>query len=696
MKIKEIYIFLFLSLIANISTKAQAYIGYVYPAGGQQGKSVEVVVGGQNLSDVKGVFINGKEITGAIIEKIPVNLKEKSLRIKEQDIPQIEEKVKLKINIGKKAELGLHDLRLETESGFTNRVFFEVNELPETNEVEPNDVPSNACQLPKLPCVVNGQILPGERDCFRFSASKGETIVCYTRARLLVPYLADAVPGWFQPILTLRNAEGKEVAYNDDFGDNPDPVIIYKVPQTGNYTVEIKDAVYRGREDFVYRISIGEIPFVKSIFPLGGATGQKTKVALEGVNLSKNTLNVKAKKNSESKIYLTAKGKGLHSNVIKFGTSSGKELLTNKDNSISNPMYLPLGSTVNGRIASPGQEDWYAVDGKAGTNMVIQIMAHRLGSLLDADLTLYNENNKVLAQVDDFPDKSEGMETFHADPQLVYRVVKNGKIFIRVRDVLGKGGTAYGYRLFTGRPTPDFDLRINPSNLTINQDGTTSFTVFALRKYNFMGEINLKLNGLPAGFTHSNNIIQKGQNQLLMTVTAPKDAKLGILNLEITGRSEANNTVVEHKAEPVEERMQAFFYQHLLPTGDFITSVVPSLPVTISHDIPVDSVVKISKDSSFTFKVRIKRAEGFNFPVQLVLDNPKGLVKMKPVVVPATASEATVTLEMNANVFNQNLNLVVSGICRVPKTRTTKAKVYKALSPAIMVETPKRVVSRPL
>jgi hypothetical protein len=283
MKIKEVYILLFLSLIAVSTAHAQAYIGYVYPAGGEQGKSIDVMVGGQNLSDVKGVFVSGKGITGSIIEKIPVDLKEKNLRIKEQDIPQIEEKVRVRIVIDKDAEIGLHDFRLEMESGYSNRIFFDVNELNEINEVEPNDKPSTACVLPKLPCVVNGQILPGERDCFRFTASKGETIVCLTKARLLVPYLADAVPGWFQPILTLRDAGGKEVAYDDDFGDNPDPVIIYKIPQTGDYTIEIKDAVYRGREDFVYRISIGEIPFVRSIFPLGGEAGKKSSVKLDGV-----------------------------------------------------------------------------------------------------------------------------------------------------------------------------------------------------------------------------------------------------------------------------------------------------------------------------------------------------------------------------------------------------------------------------
>jgi hypothetical protein len=696
MKLKGIYILLLISAITFSNASAQAYIGYVYPAGGQQSKTVDVIVGGQNLSDVNGVIVTGKGITGTILEKIPVNLKEKNLRIKEQDIPQIEEQVKVRIVIDKNAELGLHDFRLVTESGFSNRIFFEVNELTEVNETEPNDKPSTACLLPKLPCVINGQILPGERDCFRFSATKGQTIVCHTKARLLVPYLADAVPGWFQPVLTLRDAKEKEVAYDDDFGDNPDPVIIYTVPQTGEYTLEIKDAVYRGREDFVYRISIGEIPFVRSIFPLGGKIGTKTTVALDGVNLSKNNIKLKVKKGSEKKIYFTVMGKGLHSNNIAFGTSDGTEIPINTNNSPTTPLLIPRDYTVNGIIRVPGEEDWFTVEGQKGQNIVLEIIAHRLGSQLDADLTLYNENNKVVAQMDDYPDKSEGMETFHADPQMTYKFLKDGKIFIRVRDVLGKGGLAYGYRLFIGKPLPDFDLRISPSNLTINQEGTTTFTVTALRKYNFMGEISLNLTSLPSGYTHSNGLMKKGQNQLTMTVTAPKDAKLGALDLKITGKAETPLGNVERKAEPVEDKMQAFFYQHLLPTSDFVTSVVPPLSFNISHRIPVDSVITLKKDTVFTLKVKINRTADFNLPIQLILDNPpKGIVRMKPVIVPPGETEATVVFELMNNAFNQNFNLVVSGVARVPRTKTTKAKVLKALSPAIMVEMPKRLIRLP-
>src|ERR1019366_7623797 len=124
-----------------------------------------------------------------------------------------------------------------------------------------------------LPCTVNGQIASGELNRYRFTARNGQRLVITTQARSLIPYIADAVPGWFQPVLTLYDANGKEVAYDDDYRFKPDPTILYQVPSDGDYALVIYDAIYRGREDFVYRITIGEVPFVTSLFPLGGQAG---------------------------------------------------------------------------------------------------------------------------------------------------------------------------------------------------------------------------------------------------------------------------------------------------------------------------------------------------------------------------------------------------------------------------------------
>ena len=102
----------------------------------------------------------------------------------------------------------------------------------------------------------------------------------------MIPYLADAVPGWFQASLTLFDAQGKELAYADHYRFHPDPVLHYVIPaRRPVYVSKSTTRSIAGREDFVYRVALGELPFITGIFPLGGRPGTQTAVELRGWNL---------------------------------------------------------------------------------------------------------------------------------------------------------------------------------------------------------------------------------------------------------------------------------------------------------------------------------------------------------------------------------------------------------------------------
>ena len=88
--------------------------------------------------------------------------------------------------------------------------------------------------------------------------------------------MADAVPGWFQAAaLTLRDPSGRELAFAGSYRFQQDPVWHYEIPRDGRYVIEIADSVFRGREDFVYRLALGELPLVAGPFPWAAA-GKET------------------------------------------------------------------------------------------------------------------------------------------------------------------------------------------------------------------------------------------------------------------------------------------------------------------------------------------------------------------------------------------------------------------------------------
>ena len=287
----------FLLPVPAARAQRNPHIGYVYPAGGRQDNTFQITVGGQYLNGVSRAYVSGDGVGATVIEHIkPLTPKQanelrgklRELQKNKQDPevaqeiaelrkklatfnrnanPVIAEKVTLQVTIASHAAPGARELRLGTSLGLSNPLIFCVGQLPEFCEKEPNQGAAEPNLAIPLPAVVNGQILPGDVDRFPFHARRGQRLVVVADARALIPYLADAVPGWFQATLALYDADGNELAYADDYRFYPDPVLSYDIPRDGAYVLEIKDAIYRGREDFVYRIALGELPFVTSIFP---------------------------------------------------------------------------------------------------------------------------------------------------------------------------------------------------------------------------------------------------------------------------------------------------------------------------------------------------------------------------------------------------------------------------------------------
>ncbi len=267
-----------------------------------------------------------------------------TFRIREP-IPSLAEKVILQITIAPDAEPGQRELRLATANGLSNPLFFHVGQLPEFRKEESKNSAGSAGPARKtrrsrrsrpaasrepemnitLPAVVNGQIMPGGVDRYRFQARKGQHLVVAVSARELIPYLADAVPGWFQAAVALYDAKGNELAYDDHYRFHPDPVLYCKIPKDGQYVLEIRDALYRGREDFVYRIAVGELPFVTSVFPLGGPAGPQTPVELKGWNLpvQKLTMDAKDKAAGNSSAFRPQRGSALQQRAFCRGYSAG-------------------------------------------------------------------------------------------------------------------------------------------------------------------------------------------------------------------------------------------------------------------------------------------------------------------------------------------------------------------------------------
>jgi hypothetical protein len=605
-------------------------VAYVFPAGAQPGQTLTLKLAGQFLDGVNGLEITGggiqarliehqKPLTGREVnlfrdrvralqtalraadpaaEKISVRSETDTNRVevlsraaaekelaqlrqklanpknRARENPQLAEDVWLEVRVPTNATPGERQLRLRTALGLSNPLAFHILPWPQLLEKEPNDKAADATPVTRLPIVLNGQIQPGDVDRFRLRLTRGTRLVAVARARDLVPYLADAVPGWFQAVLALYDSSGRELAYADDDTFHPDPVLLCEIPSDGEYVLAIRDALYRGREDFVYRIVVGELPWVTAAFPLGARVGTQTPVQLEGWNLPTNRLILSPSDAATRQIVVDALGSTPLIKPLRFAVSDLPEVLENEPNDTpetAQPLQLPL--VLNGVIRRPGDRDCFRFSARAGQPLVAEVLARRLDSPLDAALRLRDASGRILAANDDTEDKAAGWLPHQADARLEVTLPADGEYTLELFDTQRHGGPAHAYRLRLSAPRPDFVLCATPSALNVRPGGSASLTIHAIRYDGLTNDITVVLRDPPPGFRWNAPTLTSTNPSVKATLTVPFRLPDTPVRLELEGRAVVGGQALLRPVIPADEQTQAFFYQHLVPANELLVAV---------------------------------------------------------------------------------------------------------------------------
>ncbi|HYW79249.1 MAG TPA: hypothetical protein VE890_06700, partial [Thermoguttaceae bacterium] len=148
-------------------------VHYVFPPGGQRGQTFEAIIGGERLLGAEAVRISGQGVTIELIEVKEPDPDEKPDPIKRPVVVVKRDTARIKVTIAADAPLGSRDVRIVSPNGVSNRHRFLVGEIPELNELEPNESQAEAQQIASLPVTVNGQLIEGDVDFVRFEAKAG-------------------------------------------------------------------------------------------------------------------------------------------------------------------------------------------------------------------------------------------------------------------------------------------------------------------------------------------------------------------------------------------------------------------------------------------------------------------------------------------------------------------------------------------
>lgn len=678
-------------------------IAYIYPAGGKIGTTFELTAGGQYLRGVTNVVVNGGGIKATIIEHIePISQREAQLlrdKMRElqqkraealkkgnvkwtsedqkmlEDIrkklanfipprelnPALAEIVRVKIEIAPDAEFGEREIRFQTPIGLSNPNVFYVGGFDEytrrhrrifrqgKEDRDPVISPGEGEVRVSLPATLNGQIMPGGVDKYRFYAKKGQKIVIQTLARQLIPYIADAVPGWFQAVATLYDSKGRELARVDDFLFNPDPVLYYEIQNDGEYVFEIRDAIYRGREDFVYRVTLAEMPFITGIFPSGIQCGKQGEFELMGWNLPTNKLTLDfanvlpgvyqlkfnmtdfKKTENHPKYVLKRESYGIDNLSVLVHLSEIPEMVERESNNSTNyAQYVILPAIINGRINSDDDIDSYRFIGKKGEKIAVEVLARRLNSPLDSVIQLIDDQGNTVAVNDDFMDRTSGLTTHHADSYFIASIPRDGFYYVRIASAQRRGGDEFIYRLRISQPRPDFDVRVFPSELSLRQGGCNDITMFVLRKDGFDGEIVVSLKDAPPGFRLDGGRIPSGKDTIRATISAPQRTFLKPVKIVLQASAIIDGKVVTKEVVPAREMMQAFAYHHLVPVSDFLVHIRSLNPQRFTVKLLSGTPIKIH--SGATVRIPFEGPPLLKEFSNLALNNPPDGIELNSVV----------------------------------------------------------------
>jgi hypothetical protein len=490
----------------------------VFPAGLQRGTTAEVVVSGErSFAGAYKVLFEGEGLAAEIVPPPPP--KEGEAKKERPEVNQ----VTLKVTAAADAAVGVRELRVATPRGVSSIGVLVVGDEPEAAETEPNSITGTA-QRVALPVTLNGRIGEAEDvDLFRFHARAGEQIAFSILAARLQDKIHD-LQEHVDPLLTLRDATGREIARADDtYG--ADPLLLYRFQEEGEYLIEVRDVRYQGNAHWVYRLSLTRRPWVRAVLPLAAQRGEATSLELIGANLG------------ESPIAQWAAPADAAPGVREVQLRHG-ELLTNPvpllitdlpewlETEVARSEALAIPCGVSGRIGAENEEDRYSYRAVKDEKLLFEVQARRYGSALDSLLWIVDSAGKEVANNDDSAGK---------DSRLEWTAPADGIYTVRLRDLHRRGGPEFVYHLTARRVQPDFSLRCDGDKAQIGPGGGTAWYVKVNRSGGFDGEVALSVRGLPEGVTATCGVIPPPMTEGCVILTASAGAKIDAHLVQVIG-----------------------------------------------------------------------------------------------------------------------------------------------------------------
>jgi len=395
-----------------------------------------------------------------------------------------------RLELPKQPRAALGAIRLVTTNGLSSLHLLLIDPLPTAESSKTNRSIESAQRLARG-MAADGVCEELRSDFYRVTAKKGQ--------RLLIESVAQRLGSPLDPLLRLLDAQGRELALNDDApGIGVDARIDFRCPRTGDYLVELRDTRHAGGARHRYRLRIGEplptpLPFL--------ALPEFTKLT--------EPLDPLAPTN---------------------------EIEPNEEP--ARAQFIRLPTELSGGFNPPGDRDVFEFQAAKGERIVFAGQTRSLGSPGDLFLQLQTTNETRLAEAN-ANSADEGIITNRFNADGTYRLV--------VEELNRNGGPQFAYRIAMRKLRPGFVLSTETERVSIPAGDSIEIEVKAERR-EYDGPIQLAVKGLPEGFTVTNAVLAAKTNSAKLKIGAPPNLALGDFHLfSVVGNATIAGEIVSER-----------------------------------------------------------------------------------------------------------------------------------------------------
>ena len=709
------------SLLGLVSARAQPPLDSalpvprlftVMPPGGRAGATVEVTFTGADVEEPQGLIFSDPAIRAGVVLPIPASAADPK---KPAPPPPI---TKFMVTIPAGTPPGSYDVRLVNRWGVSNARVFEVGELEEVLEKEPNNEIEQA-QRVAVNTTINGTIAsPTDVDYYVFLGKKGQ--------RIVVSCLASSIDSRLIAAVEMYDRAGRLLAANHHYRGT-DALTDCTLPEDGDYFVRVHEFAYtKGNAEHFYRLSVSTAPWIDALYPPVVEPGATAYLTVFGRNLPQGQLDRSSASGGRALQRMTVKLKvpdqALESAQRPYtGTVAPESLAVNgfeyricNQAGVSNPALLSFGRAfvvldnehnetsqeaqyldppceIAARVTTNGHPHWYAFPAKKGDVYAIELFGERLGGTADLYFRVINAATKeTLGELDDNAETLSRTKfiTRSTDPPRYRFVVPadgNFHLMVASRKAAAEPDPRQVYRLSIVREQSDFRLVImppaeyTPDSVCLLRGGEQNLTVLVDRVDGWNGEIRLEAEGLPPGVTCPAQTLGAGAKQANLVLSAARESLVGTWELKVRGTAVIGGRKVVHEARPAGVTWPVPPQQNIPAISRLDRSLVVAVrdraPYRVAATVDKPAFVQGDK-AALTLKVD-RYWPDFKAPLQAVaVDLPPNLAvnNNQPVTIAADKNAANVQLTTGPNVLPGNYSFLLRTTAQVPYSKDPAAK----------------------